>query len=210
MLRQLIAQNPRIGQDPSADLAANFALILLWAGETDTYHRLCVDMMEKHGDTKDPRTAYLVARTCALAPDAGPDAAVLVQIAERAVQAEPAPHYRHTLGLAQYRARDFDKATEQLHQSIERDWDANAANWLVLAMVHQRLGRIDEARKCYNTAVGWINGSLESPGDSPDALRLLHPHDALACLVLRREAETLLGLQPRAKPKETTGLEEKH
>ena len=69
---------------------------------------------------------------------------------------------------------------------------------LVLAMAHQRLGQADEARHWFDKAVKWIdNTGLEAPRDSADALRSLHPHDSLACMVLRREAETLLGLQPR-------------
>jgi hypothetical protein len=70
-------------------------------------------------------------------------------------------------------------------------------NWLVLAMAHQRLGHADEARKWFDKAARWMdNYGRGAPGPA-EALRSLHPHDALACLVLRREAEALLGLRPR-------------
>ena len=201
LIDQTLAQNQTVAQNPNPEAIAGWAPLLLLADHTDTYRQLCARVIGKIGDTKDPRTAYLVARICALAPDAVPDPTKLVEIAERAVQAEPVPHHHHTLGLAHYRAGQFDKAIEQLQKSSEGNWRANAANWLVLAMAHQRLGHADEARHWFDKAVQWIdNSGLESPRNSVDPLRSLHPHDSVACMVLRREAETLLGLQPRLTP----------
>jgi serine/threonine protein kinase/Flp pilus assembly protein TadD len=192
LVKQVIAHNP------NPELLARCAPMLLLADDTDTYRRLCGRMIGQLGDTQEPRTAYLVARIGALAPDAVPDPSKLVQIAERAVRAEPMPHYVHTLGLAHYRDGQFDTAIKQLHKSIEGNWSANAANWLVLAMAHQRLGHADEARQWFDKAVRWIdNTDREAPRHSVDALQSLHRHDSLACMVLRREAETLLGLRPR-------------
>jgi tetratricopeptide (TPR) repeat protein len=117
-----------------------------------------------------------------------------VELAERAVRGDPSPHFRHVLGLACYRAGRFDEAIEQLHKSIDGKWNANAANWLVLAMVHHRLGHGNEARKWFDQAARWM--------ENPDALRSIHQHDSLACRVLRKEAETLLGLPHGPEPKE--------
>ena len=196
-----MTQHPTMAQTPVPELMAGYAPVLLMAGDMVTYSQHCARVFEEFGDTNEPRTAYLVARICALAPDAGPDPAKLVQLAERAVQAETTPYYLHTLGLAQYRAGNFDKAIEQLDKSIAGNWSGNAANWLVLAMAHHRLGHADEARRWFDKAVQWIDAAdLEAPKDSVVGLRSLHPHDALACLVLRREAETLLRLQPPPAP----------
>jgi tetratricopeptide (TPR) repeat protein len=123
-----------------------------------------------------------------------PDATRLVQLAERAVRAEPLPHHLHALGLAHYRAGQLEEAIKQLHRSIKGNWNANAANWLVLAMAHQCLGHADEAQKWFDQAVRWI----DQPGAG--AIRSLHGHDYAACLVLRREAETRLGLRARPAP----------
>ena len=203
-----MAENPIIAQKADPELLVGYVPLLLLAGDTDKYRRQCDHVIGKHGDTEHPRTAYLVARICVLGPDAAPDPAKLVEIAERAVKAQPIPHYLHTLGLAHYRAGQFDKAVEQLEKSIKGNWKANAANWLVLAMAHQRMGQADEARNWFDKAVQWLdNARLETPTDSIDPLRSLHPHDSLACMVLRREAEKLLGLQPRSSPegKKSTG-----
>jgi len=194
LIEQALTQKPAIAQNP--ELMATYAPLLLLADNVDTYRRQCARVLDELGDTEEPRNAYLVARICVLAPDAGPDPTKLVQIAERAVQAQPAPHHLHTLGLAHYRAGQFDKAIEQLHKSMKGNWRANAANWLVLAMAHQRLGHADEARNWFDKAARWMdNAGLETPSDAADSLRSLHPHDALNCMVLRREAETLLGIK---------------
>jgi serine/threonine protein kinase/Flp pilus assembly protein TadD len=149
-VKQAHAQNPNPGQ------WAFWAPRLLLAGDADGYRRLCARVIEKLGDTNDPETAYLVARIGTLAPDAVPDPTRLVRIAERAVRADPLPHHLHTLGLAHYRAGRFDEAIRQLNKSVEGNWNANAANWLVLAMAHQRLGQSDEARKWFDRAVRWM------------------------------------------------------
>jgi tetratricopeptide (TPR) repeat protein len=194
-VEQALAQNPTLAKNP--ELMGNHAPMLLLADYTQTYRQQCARLIGERGNTKDPRIAYLVARVCALAPDAVPDPNKLVEIAERAVQAQPAPHHLHVLGLAHYRAGQFDKAIEKLHKSMEGNWRANAANWLVLAMAHQRLGHIDEARKWFDKAARWIDHTgLEAPTNAADSLQSLHPHDSLTCMVLRREAEMVLGLQP--------------
>jgi serine/threonine protein kinase/Flp pilus assembly protein TadD len=196
LIELALAQTPTAAQGLDPELLAGCAPILLLADDTDAYHRLCARVIGQFGNSKDPRLAYLVARICALAPDAVPDPTRLVQMAEKAARAQPAPHYLHTLGLAQYRAGQFDSAIGQLHKSVNGNWRANAANWLVLAMAHHRLGHAEEARHWFDKAARWLdNTGPDARSDSVHVLRSLHPHDALACLVLRREAATLLRLQ---------------
>ncbi len=194
LVQEAMAQRPAVAQNP--EVWASYAPLLLLAGDTDTYRRECARVFGKLGDTTGPHTTYLVARVCALAPGAPPGPAQVVQIAERAARAESVPHHLHTLGLAHYRAGQFDKAIAVLHMANLGNWRAKAANWLVLAMAHQRLGHAAEARQLFDRAARWMDNNGQAPGPA-EALRSLHPHDALACLVLRREAEALLGLPPR-------------
>jgi serine/threonine protein kinase/Flp pilus assembly protein TadD len=196
LVEEAMAKKPIIAQNP--EILAYYAPMLLLSDNTDAYRQQSGRLIGERGDTSEPRTAYLVARICALAPDGVSNPTKLVQLAERAVQAKPEPHYLHTLGLAHYRAGEFDKAIEQLQKSNEGTWKAKVANWLVLAMAHQRLGHTDEARSWFDRAVRWLDTTNpEAPGVSVDPLRALHPHDSLACMVLRGEAETLLGRHRR-------------
>ena len=193
LIKQVMAQNPTIAQNPNPEELAGYASLFLLAGDIETYRQQSTRVFENHGNTQQTHTAYLVARICALAPDAQIDPSKLVQLAERAAQAKPAPHHLHTLGLVHYRAGQYDKAIEQLHKSMEGNWKAQVVNWLVLAMAHQRLGHTDEAHIWFEKAARWIdNPDVPKSSNSGDRLRTLYPHDALACMVLRREAEMLL------------------
>jgi serine/threonine-protein kinase len=201
LVKQALALNPHLAQNPNAELMAGYAPMLLLGDDTDTYRQQCASVMGKLGNSTTPREAYLVARICTLAPGAVPDATRLVSIADRAVKASPTAHYLHTLGLAYYRGGRFDRAIEELNRSTKANWNANAANWLVLAMAHERLGQTDEARKWFDKAVQWLDNPHEKATQtSANPLQSIHPQDALACLVLRREAAALLGIQPRQTP----------
>jgi len=184
--------------NPKPPWLAGYAPILLLTGDVAAYRQVCAQVLDQFGDTTDARTAYLVARIGGLGPDAVSDPDLLVRLADRAVQAEPVPHYLHVLGLAHYRAGDFNRAIERLTESVNGNWSGNAANWLVLAMAHYRLGNAGDARKWFDQAVR----TIDPPGArEPDAgLRGLHRHDVTACVVLRREAEVLLGLRPGPLP----------
>jgi Flp pilus assembly protein TadD len=110
----------------------------------------------------------------------------------------------HALGLAHYRAGQYDQAIRRVRESLERDpkWPAQAVNWLVLAMAHHRLGRAEGARVWLGRAVAWIDAHAQPAGKDAGAFLPLAPHDEMACRLLRREAETLLaggkrGSQPR-------------
>jgi len=194
LVRQLLAL------DLGPNMLAAYAPILLLVGDAAGYRRACERVLQNHGNTADPRAAYLVARIGGLAPGPGPDPAQLVRLADRAVRAEPVPHYLHVLGLAHYRAGQFDRAIDRLTESVDGNWTANAANWLVMAMAHHRLGHAAEALKLFDKAVRLIDPPWVK---EPEAgLKALHRHDFMACVVLRREAEALLGV--RAGPDRRT------
>src|SRR5262249_58744328 len=109
LVEQAMAQCP-LAQNPNPELLSGYAPVLLLADATDVYRQQCARVMAQLHDTKEPRTAFLVARICALGPDSAADPAKLVQIAERAVQPQRGAHYLHALGLAYYRAGEFEKA----------------------------------------------------------------------------------------------------
>src|SRR5262249_6787684 len=118
-----------------------------------------------------------------------------VALAGRAVELVPnTGAYRNTLGVARYRAGDWEGAVEALEKSMELRAGGDAYDWLFLAMAHQRLDDAVQARKWYDRAAGWIEGNqvlLEKKKAQGDELRRF-----------RAEAEALLG---RAGPRTAGG-----
>jgi tetratricopeptide (TPR) repeat protein len=188
------------------ELCCAHASVLLLAGDEAGYRQLCGRVLERFGQTKDRREAYLVARICTLAPGSVPDPAVLVPVAQRAMDGGPrAAWYLHTLGMAHYRAGKFDQAVQTFQQSLDvkPPWTAEVCNWLGLALAHQRLGHADEARKWLDKAAQWMDGAAASaPRASVGPLPGIHPHDGLACRLGRREAEKLIAEAANPPPKD--------
>jgi serine/threonine protein kinase/Tfp pilus assembly protein PilF len=166
--------------------------LLVLAGDIAGYQAFCKrlrdELYPKLAPATDGRPAYLLARTCLLAPG-GIDPAAAVRLAEEALTAMPrAAWYLHTLALAHYRAGQYLQAVERLQRSIEVDpaWAGRVDDWLLLGLAHQRLGHTAEAAQWLARAVDALpsGGFFDEHGT--------HMHDRLACEVLRREADVFL------------------
>src|SRR5205085_280855 len=108
-----------------AELWCEVAAVRLLAGDADGYRQACARVLELFGKTKEPRTAYLTARACVLGPNGVADRAEPVRLAEQAVAADPRVAWSlHTLGLAHYRAGQFERARLRSEDSLDRarDW----------------------------------------------------------------------------------------
>jgi hypothetical protein len=65
-------------------------------------------------------------------------------------------------------------------------------NWLVLAMARHRLGQTDQARQWLDKAVRTVDRDRAVPPKGAPTSLGMHPHDWMAWLLLRREAEALI------------------
>jgi len=106
-----------------------------------------------------------------------------LQLAQEAVQRAPEEGpYWNTLGVACYRAGQWQEAIEALETSLRlyegRDFSFNG---FFLAMSHWQQGRKDEAHRWYDDSVAWMREHR------PDDERLA---------AFRAEAEHLIGLSP--------------
>jgi tetratricopeptide (TPR) repeat protein len=112
-----------------------------------------------------------------------------VELAARAVELAPLQGtYWNTLGVAQYRAGEWQAAIESLHESMELRNGGDACDWFFLAMAKWQLKQQDEAKTWYDKAVEWTDRTESQDED----LRLF-----------RAEAAELLGIttqQPDAAP----------
>ena len=62
---------------------------------------------------------------------------------------------RNTLGVARYRAGQYEEAIADLEKAAALRKGGDSFDWLFLAMSHWQLGNKDEARKWYDKAVEW-------------------------------------------------------
>src|SRR5262249_12907433 len=102
--------------------------------------------------------------------------------------------YLHTLGLAHYRAGQFDEAVRRLQEStaLTPAWAADVDNWLALALAQHRLDHEEEARRWLDKAMEWSDRQSRPADAGSAAPPPLYWHDELARQLLLREAEALL------------------
>ena len=94
------------------------------------------------------------------------NAARAVELAQKAVEIQPTEGGPwNTLGVAQYRAAQWQPAVDSLTKSIDLREGGDAVHWFFLAMAHWQLDHDEEARKWYDKAAEWMakNRSQNKP-----------------------------------------------
>jgi Flp pilus assembly protein TadD len=104
-----------------------------------------------------------------------------LELARRAVALRPeSPDSENTLGVARYRAGDWQGAIETLTKAEEMAPDRPLRfNGFFLAMAYWQLGHRDNARRSYDRSVTWMEKNARSDAE---------------LIRIRAEAEALLGL----------------
>jgi WD40 repeat protein len=169
-----------------------FACALLLSGDESRYRLVCRQALARHRATKEPRACFALARVCLLAPGGIAEAAQAIRLAQQAVDALPNAWHRHTLGLAFYRAGQYQEAAACFRQSLKDTWWAPLVNWLGLALVEKRLGKEQEARRWLDQAGGWLDRAVREMQPETATPSGLYANEWLEALILRREAEALL------------------
>jgi hypothetical protein len=142
---------------------------------------------------KDDDAAYVVSRVFAMGPVDAADAPQVVEWAKQATHNKPVPEWRiHNQGLAQYRARQDEAAIENLKMVSKGIGPGRTSNWLVLAIIHDRLGHKAEARRCITEATEFMRAAGPVPKGSACEAQI-PCLDWIELNVLSREADKLLG-----------------
>ena len=82
---------------------------------------------------------------------------VALECARKAVELAPEDGgVWNTLGVAQYRAENWQASIDALRKAMGLRQGGNSFDWFFLAMAHWRLGNKDEARLWYGRAVEWM------------------------------------------------------
>jgi formylglycine-generating enzyme required for sulfatase activity len=188
-----------VERDPD-DLEAlcSHAGLLALAGRGKELRLLCDRLLATPVEPDDPRSAYLIARACVLAAGAAADLAPAGPLVKQALAEGRWSWHLHTQGLLHHRQGRHEQAVKVFHEALEANpkWEANAVNWLGLALAYHALGKDGEARRWHSRATKWLTETAPRlPGvyGSPFPM---HPHDWLGCQVLRQEADRALTARP--------------
>jgi len=176
---------------PLPEDACAYACLFLVRGDGEGYHSFCQQMIQRAADTHDPFESFVLARCCAMARKSPVDPARAVQWAKQALASAERGWYFHVVGLAQYRAGQFDQALQSFTESKVMA-GCSKLNWFGLALVHHSLGHPDEARRCLAKGIQWLE---QKAPPSPEQPVKLMPWDWLEALLLRREAEEMLKIK---------------
>ena len=80
-----------------------------------------------------------------------------VELAHKAHELKPQrTDFFNTIGVAHYRAGDYQDAIKWLDDSMHSSNGGNARDEFFLAMAHERLGNHSQAKEYYNQAVKWM------------------------------------------------------
>ncbi len=145
-----------LADDPSAHLALAFSLAFGFdddAGAAASYRRV-LELDPDHFIS-----ANALAWILATAADSSlRDPSEAVRLAAHAVELEPAEAlYQNTLGVARYRAGDWQGALSSLGRSMElQSSGGDPWDWFFAAMAHHRLNQHDQAFEFYDKSVDWI------------------------------------------------------
>jgi tetratricopeptide (TPR) repeat protein len=183
------------------------ALARAYVGDLPGYRAVCVRMGERlQGTTVHHFTMDLV-RTNAWIPGSPLGPARQVELAEAIVAVKPRVYwFLHALGIAHYRAGQYEPAIQRLKESVELEANWSGMNYPFLAMAYHRLGRHDEARRALDEAEQalnrWAQARYESGRDywaitkGATAYWPIWCWDWMACQMFYREARSVLGLPP--------------
>jgi tetratricopeptide (TPR) repeat protein len=185
---------PTVQGQPPWGPWAEVACLHLLAGDVGAYRDLCRRLPCLVEQGKDPFPVYEASRAGALSPGGPLDPTQVVTWAERAVAAERSAWRLQMLGLARYRAGQFDEAVKSCNESLGLgpQWRGRMLNWTVLALAHHRLNHPAEARRWLARAMEWRERLRKLDEKTVAAPPALLPLDWLEFNVLYREAQALM------------------
>jgi tetratricopeptide (TPR) repeat protein len=185
------------------------ALLRLSVGDADGYRKVCRRIRERFRGTQREDFASDVIRTCILAPDSDADLAPLVELAQNWLAPDPGSWQRlYLVGVAQYRAGQFEPAVRRLRESLlgHPDSAPRAIGYPVLAMAHHRLGQTAQARQALDAAAKALDRWTQDRYQKQSGNRCTRPDTTahwpivwwewLECQHYYREAKVLIDGSP--------------
>jgi tetratricopeptide (TPR) repeat protein len=112
------------------------------------------------------------------------DAELAIRLSRQTVAWEPTqPGFWNTLGVAYYRRGDWSSSASALQKSMDLGGGGDAADWLFMAAIDQRLGKHQQAQQRFDQAVSWME---KNPDRVKGREAELHQFQAETALLLSR------------------------
>lgn len=143
----------------SPQTCREYALLLALAGDETAYKKLRTAALAKWADGRDPSALGSLVHLGSLLPASPEEAAQLLAAARRYHSLYPDRSLSFdVVGLAQYRAGEFEESKRSLLRSLEMNGDGE---WVALPQVQLgavllRLGKADEANAWLKRADAWL------------------------------------------------------
>lgn len=166
------------------DISFEIACAQRIVGDDRGYRQTFSSFRDQAGEHPTPFAAFTLARTAGLAEQDPDLARKAVDWAELSLTDDPRPWKIHALGLAHYRAGDYDAAIDALQESLETGW-SDLQNQLALALVYHDTGDERRAREFLKAARTWRD---EKQQQSVDGVVDVQVIDWLGLHALLREA----------------------
>jgi len=184
----------QLREPETISLLSQQAVFRFHCGDKAGYRGVC-ERLATRAETLDPRECDEISRACLLVDRSVLDPEQLIRLAERSVGTSRRSVQLANLGVAHYRAEQYERAIERLHEARARSRPNSVWTDSVLAMVHHRLGQNELARKYLDSATDSLNRDLYSPGVR---LSFTWWYNLLAELYYR-EASQLIEGKPRTE-----------
>ena len=175
--------------------------MLLYNDDVEVYRQLCHEMLERWGESDDPRIQERTAKLCLMLPVDGDDFERACSMIDAAYDAVATDWFRNhdvlVKALADCRRNRYDEAIKNVTEA-NAAFDERGRNMpifsalgdLIAAMAWHKKGDPQLARRKYADALDRIDYVYELYIETGG----LVPHDWMMAEIVRREAETLLGV----------------
>jgi serine/threonine protein kinase/Flp pilus assembly protein TadD len=173
------------------------AIVRAYLNDRPGYLKACEDMAKVLEGSDRDEAVRLLPMVCVLAPGALGDPERVLKLARRRAERSRTASFwnHHVLGLALYRAGQYDQAIEIIARRLIADapTPVHGSNHTILAMAHYQLGHTDEARGHLQKAVEWADQKAKNTREEGRyAPAQIEWWDWVKFQLLQREARELI------------------
>lgn len=185
------------------DIQYRRAAASILVGDQEQFHDIVKQITQHFGKSQAKIPVYYLVRIAGLLPQTQElsdrlqrlAAAVLTCATPQTGPLDIGAEF-HAVAIGQFRAGKYAEAISTARSSMTANppWDAREINHFLLALACHALGDADQAHAEFQLGVDWIERAKRLPTSQNPHVLGVHPNDWLTVLILRNEAEEVLGI----------------